>query len=702
MGILTFLPLLVTTVLLLDLSHSGGVGFTKGDEVKITRTQVNANFDFKIKLSSPGNRFSDKRDHKVPAGVRRRPHGDVLSLSTVLLCDPLKEIEKCEPCIRVDITLNSTAFPKLRAFVVYALEESHNQFHAFRFINKGTTEPGESWKVTYDCLQVPTGQNINFSLFTVPYYSLRISKTYFIQDRDAKPAFQFEHFPEKRKIEVSIHHGPKVKAHLCYRGSLVCEPLSDEATQAFNVSQKAILQYEYLAPCLCIEVYYLYRDARRNQICPFDANPDAYNSGFWQITDRSSHAKNQMWMELTSPCPVVATSASLCEKRKGTCLTIPEATVQEDESHYTIDDVDKNPNLCFKFTIMNRSYIKCPEIKDPDWNVTVKTQFFQVLLSIFSLVPGSFSATTCKVNQSTGHCDPQSPVFNITRLNDTSPQGMDVALPLPRIGSCVQVWRSDVRFAYKHLFCPDFSHRHLGLVLLSSFLVVFTLVILLALCYQMILKIFTAPLWRHTVLLVYSPDSDEYKVLISAFADFLQSILGCEVILDLWDTNTVSQIGMLPWFYQKRELVTQRKGKVIMVWTRRSSEMYKQWRTSDLSSFPWRDPHNLFSAAMAVLQRDLEVEGEKDTVEDYTMVYFEGLCEKQDIPTNMRKITRYHLFKDLYRLVNKLQGTTCLSPPCLIKTGAKYLMRKLINSEKSTSLQGHVELCRQQLREKWG
>ncbi|MEE6502376.1 hypothetical protein FKM82_004496 [Ascaphus truei] len=55
-----------------------------------------------------------------------------------------------------------------------------------------------------------------------------------------------------------------------------------------------------------------------------------------------------MWMELTSPCPVVATSASLCEKRKGTCLTIPEATVQEDESHYTIDDVDKNPNLCFK------------------------------------------------------------------------------------------------------------------------------------------------------------------------------------------------------------------------------------------------------------------------------------------------------------------------------------------------------------------
>ncbi|XP_018431615.1 PREDICTED: interleukin-17 receptor E [Nanorana parkeri] len=235
--------------------------------------------------------------------------------------------------------------------------------------------------------------------------------------------------------------------------------------------------------------------------------------------------------------------------------------------------------------------------------------------------------------------------------------------------------------------------------MLVTMLVTFILTFLFFLIVRRIWKIFTAPLWRRTILLVYSPDSLEYKTLICAFADFLQSILGCEVILDMWDMNNISKIGMLPWFYQKRELVSQRKGRVMILWTTRTQTMYQQWRNSQLNSFVWKDPANLFGAAMSCLNKDLLAEQESAKLKEYAIVYFEGLCEKKDIPKSLRKISRYRLFKDLYRLVSRLQDTTCLSPPCLIKAVAKYLMKKLIRSEKSQGLQYNVEICKQRLYE---
>ncbi|OCT85912.1 interleukin-17 receptor E [Xenopus laevis] len=663
---------------------------------QITKRQIEANFDYTISRKIAFPQTSDP-NQTCPINLP----SDALSLSTVELCHPLKTNQACKNCIRVVISLNSTGFPRLQGFYIEALEISTNKYKSFQILRRSRGAPdGNLWSIEYDCLTATPSQYVSVWLSTVPDCGVRISKTHYLHDNNAKPDFNYTHSPEQQQIAVSLSKGPTSVARLCYR-RFICNSLPENETPKFNVTKKAILKYHHLLPCLCIEAYYDYQDSPRNQICPFESRDDAYGPDFWNIT--WSHSNDRLLMKFKSLC-MLEPSVSLCQKQNVSCNVIPGVKISTTELFennqfyvwaYEVDNVDKDPNLCFKFTVNSRSHVRCPEVEleDRDWNVEVDMGLFQVHLTILSRVPANVSVAVCKGNNSRIKCDPQ------TTIQFNEDNEVQVFSTLPARGTCYKVWRSDVLYAHKYLICPDYSHKHLGLIFLASFLLVLALVILLYLIYRQIKKIFTAPLWSRTVLLVYSPDSAEYKTLICAFADFLQNILGCEVILDMWDMNTVSQLGTLPWFYQKRELVAQREGSVIIMWTKKSRRMYDQWTSRKLSRYDWTDPVNLFGAAMSCLMKDFDVEEEKGNLKDYTVVYFEGLCDKHDIPHRMRKISRFRLFKDLYRLVSILQGRTCLSPPCLIKGAAKYLMRRLERSEKSRGLQQHVELYRQRLHE---
>ncbi|XP_053576961.1 interleukin-17 receptor E [Bombina bombina] len=602
----------------------------------------------------------------------------------------MKERQECDPCVRIKLSFNVKDFPKLKGFSVSSLEESINKYKSFYISRRGKGIPGTSWEFQYDCLLVTPGQNVNVTVRTDPEF-MEISKTHFVLDPNTKPEFNFEHFPEKQEITVSLSQGPDATARLCYKDFL-CNPLSYEIQKEITTSQNVTLKYEYFLPCLCIEVFYSYRDSRRNSVCPFEKNPEANGLDLWEIEDLSFPFENEMAMQFDYPCSKML-SVFLCEKRKDTCITIPDAKVSVDDL-LRIQSVDINPHLCLKVTLKNKTRIKCPGRSD--WNVTMDVQHSKTELNIVSEVLGSFSAVMCRLNLETGKCDPQTQEYTVKRQHHNSSNEVHLSLPTSSKGICVQVWRTDVQFSYKRILCPDYSHKHLGLFFLASILAVFTLVLVMYLIYGRIVKWITAPIWRRTVLLVYSPDCAEYKHVICTFASFLQRFLGCDVILDLWDMNTVSKTGVLPWFSRNRDMVAQRKGKVIIVWTKTSTLMYKQWKEGQLNTLAWGDPVNLFGAAMSCLMNDLELE-KNGNLEDYTMVFFEGLCDKQDIPSKLRKITRYHLFKELGRLVVKLQETNGLSTSCLIKSGAKYLMRNLISSEKSRSLKDVVNLYRKKV-----
>ncbi|KAG8557234.1 hypothetical protein GDO81_018372 [Engystomops pustulosus] len=607
----------------------------------------------------------------------------------------------CKLCLRINISVNATELPKFRGFVVWGLELSENRFHSFQILKKKHVTIKDLWEVTYDCWVVTPGQYISVTLLTVPNHSFTLNKSIFIPNRDAKPDFQYNHIADEKRFEISVPTGPDVYVRLCHE-AIVCEDLEGRNTTRMNSSQNASLSYEHLVPCLCIEAYYTDPDSRRNKECPFKEHPERYIKQLLEASVKNvsyHHPSRMMSVEFDSPCLFVPT-VRICRKQNGRCITDEKAKVTEYDKVYYLKSVDLDHHLCFEFTSQNHTHIKCPQKKDRAWGVDMEIRLYDAQLTILSNVSASFAAVVCRPNQKTGDCDHQSVINEVSTKHPSGSKDLRVLIPRPRTGECIKFWRSDVSFSHEYLLCPSkYSHKHLGLLSLVTSLGIIALILTTYAIYRRIWKIFTAPLWRRTILLVYSPDSAEHKTLICAFADFLHNILGCEVILDQWDMNTVSQIGTLPWFYQKRELVSQQKGKVMIVWTRRSKKMYDQWRNRENNNIGCKDSTNLFGAAMSCLEKDFEVPQRHGIVEDYTMVCFEGLCRKKDIPKRLRKISRYRLFKDLYRLVSHLQDTTCLSPPCLLKAVAKYLMKKLTYSEKKKSLQHHIELCKQKLVE---
>ncbi|XP_030063938.1 interleukin-17 receptor E isoform X2 [Microcaecilia unicolor] len=623
----------------------------------VVRKRLTANFDY----NETGYIFSKRSQiGRLQPGLRPSP--PTLSLSTVQLCEPSTE---CLPCIRAHLTMDKAGYLNLRGFEIRFLQIKSNWHDTVQITKSRNATIPKLVEVQYDCFEAEVGHTVSVSLSTIPNYGINVTHMYSIEEEDAAPAFTYVLVPEERAIHISVPVGPDVKARLCYQQALVCEEPEGHTFQLIHASQSqnTTLHYEYLVPCLCIEVYYLHHDSRRRKICPFQEYPEAYGYDFWRsgrFFDDSPADKDQMVMEFQSLCPVKPV-ASLCQihddMTRSLCEDIPNSTALESDLVYRIDKVDNNPHICFKFSCGNSSHVECSHTRDTAWSVTAEVQAFQLLLRFTSRIPASFSATAC--TPSAHHCDSSSPVYTVRRKDDSSPEEFHLILPFQSLARCVQVWRSDVLYATKHLICPD------------------------------------SPLWRRTVLLIYSLDSEEYKFLICAFADFLRSVLGCEVILDLWDGGKVAQIGIVPWIYSKRELVKTEKGKVLIMWTRGSRRMYDLWKRRDVHSNLWRDSHDLFSAAMACLHSDLKEEVQKGRLGDYTLVYFEGLCEKQDIPGPLRGIRRYRLFEDLHGLVNELRSTA--QPlSCWIRAGAKFLVRRLIKSEKTVGLQGRVDQCRLQ------
>ncbi|OWK02857.1 hypothetical protein Celaphus_00010321, partial [Cervus elaphus hippelaphus] len=273
------------------------------------------------------------------------------------------------------------------------------------------------------------------------------------------------------------------------------------------------LPYEFLLPCLCIEASYLQEDTVRRKKCPFQGQPEAYDSDFWEsmnFTDHSQH--NQMVMAVTLRCPLKL-EASLCQRRgwPTLCEDLPNATARESEGWYVVEKVDLHPQLCFKFSFGNSSHIECPHrtFAVPSWNVSMDTQAQQVVLRFSSRTHVTFSAAWS--HPGSGRDSVVPPVYSVS-----------------------QVWRSDVQFAWKRLLCPDASHRRLGLLILA--LLAFTTllgVVLVLTCRRPL----SGPGRARPVLLLHVAESEAQRRLVGALAELLRAALGGgrDVIVDLWE-----------------------------------------------------------------------------------------------------------------------------------------------------------------------
>uniref|UniRef100_A0ABI0NQR5 Interleukin 17 receptor E n=2 Tax=Bos TaxID=9903 RepID=A0ABI0NQR5_BOVIN len=478
------------------------------------------------------------------------------------------------------------------------------------------------------------------------------------------PEFSFDLLPETRAIQVTIPPGPEVSVRLCHQWALECEDLSHpfDAQKIVPGSHTVDLPYEFLLPCLCIEASYLQEDTVRRKKCPFQDQPEAYGSDFWEsmnFTDHSQH--NQMVMAVTLRCPLKL-EASLCQRRgwPTLCEDLPNAMARESEGWYVVEKVDLHPQLCFKFSFGNSSHVECPHrtFAAPSWNVSMDTQAQQVVLHFSSRTHVTFSAAWN--HPGLGQDSVVPPVYSVSQTQGSTPVTLDLIVPFLRPGGCVLVWRSDVQFAWKRLLCPDVSHRRLGLLILA--LLAFTTllgVVLVLTCRRPL----SGPERAPPVLLLHVAESEAQRRLVGALAELLRAALGGgrDVIVDLWEGTRVARVGPLPWLWAARARVARERGTVVLLW---SSAGPSPTGGPDPRAAPLR-------ALLRAAPRPLLL-----------LVYFSRLCAKGDIPPPLRALPRYRLLHDLPRLLRALDARASTEAT----TRGRFVAQP--------RLRGRVELCR--------
>ncbi|KAM6387017.1 interleukin-17 receptor E isoform 2-T2 [Pluvialis apricaria] len=590
-----------------------------GAGAAVTRLRVSANFECRATADSTLSRPRCRRPARPGPPPLMPP---ALALSTARLCLPS---QPCQPCLRVRLALPAAGLDDVRGLQLNFLELGSNRAGWLQVWRRHRAPGSSPWQVQFDCFPAESGRQVLVSLRTIPDRGLAISRSHLIAAEPPGPVFTHTWVPEVRAIEVWVPEGPALMVRLCHQLALECEELPRPFHRQVLVpgGHHVSLPYEFLVPCLCIEASYALHDSPRSKRCPFRDQPAAYGPELWssvRFHDYSASSKDQMAMVLSTSCPL-RPRATLCWREvadeTAPCHDIPNSTASEEEQAYTLDKVDVHPQLCFRFSYGNSTHVECPHRQETAWNVSVSARGLQLHLRLTSSIPAAFSAALCQ--RRGGQCEPEAPLYTVTQLEGSAPGELALLLPVQVLGSCVLVWRSDVRFARKQLLCPD-----------------------------------GAPGGR-PVLLLYSPDSEEHLGLVCALAERLRAGLGCDVRLDLWEAGCVGQTGALPWLYAQRGRVGRQRGTVLLLWSRGSTRLFRRWRVGAAGGVP-EDAHDIFGAAMACLHGELGAAGRGG---GWVLAYFSRLCSPRDVPRPLRPLPTYRLPRQLPGLLGALRG----SPP---------------------------------------
>ncbi|XP_056131338.1 uncharacterized protein LOC130108444 [Lampris incognitus] len=571
------------------------------------------------------------------------------------------------------------------------------------------------WELVCNCVKAEAGDIVNITVTIGP-------ETY--RDNyevpDPVPEFHLSVDPLTKSANLTVKPGAKVYARWCYRKSQdECNgpPHSSLITTDPSQSPSVILNFPFLLPCVCVQVFYTFLDARRNTKCPFQNQTLGAIRDIWHSSEITLYDSSVEW---SSECPAsnLKPSASLCwSPQPELCTPILNSTLEETGQKgnlkFNISAVDKHPQICVQLSLQDSHHFHCPFRSDVSpWEAHIGAGRQGVFVYLTSSVPARFSAQLCILNER--GCASQGHVHSIRMRGNRDESWISVPLHSPADKPCVQVWQSDPYKQGKRILCPDYTHRRCGVIAVAALLMVTVMAWLGKLIHHVTKKRATGWLSiQKPVLLVCSSEQSAHVYAVCALASVLQGELCASVRMALWDQSSerhigaeakrgVPDLGPLPWLYGQWEAVQKAEGKVLIVWSHEAKASYQKWvekstgrqcneqkkekdskrevrlekirdesekkatakgrrvgkntkgRAVQKQSEPSSVTEPVFMAAMACLQGALQKRNKDHGV---ALVYFRGLSQSKDIPKELRHIPRYCLPQDFRGLIQELGGT---------------------------------------------
>ncbi|XP_071332724.1 interleukin-17 receptor E [Trachinotus anak] len=443
------------------------------------------------------------------------------------------------------------------------------------------------WELIYTCVKAEAGSIVSVSYSTTST-SCKVSYTV----PDPAPEFKLSVNRSSKSITVTVAPGQKVYTKWCFSGvECIGGQLSPQIIIDPSQSQSAVLNIPYLLPCVCIQVYYTYRDAWRNKTCPFQKERITDVADVWHSSKVTPYKSSLQW---SSVCPAsdLKISASLCwRQHEHLCIPVLNSTLEEMEDGpnliYNTSTVDKHPNMCLQFSLQGSRNISCSFRADmSSWEVYIGPGKQSVFVYLTSLVPAMFSAQLCVLDEM--GCSPLGPVHTLRMEGGTAEARINRPPHFLAEKPCVQVWQSEPALNGRRILCPDYTHNRYGMYAVAA-LILLVIIALLGIFMHRLTKSGAAG-WlyiQRPVLLVCSSEQSAHVSAVCALASILQGELSATVHMALWaqssqsetETRTgVADLGPLPWLYGQWESVRKAQGKVVIIWSPEAKTAFEKWK----------------------------------------------------------------------------------------------------------------------------
>ncbi|KAM8830821.1 interleukin-17 receptor E [Synchiropus picturatus] len=469
-----------------------------------------------------------------------------------------------------------------------------------------------------------------------------------------------------KSILVTVETEREVKIRWCYQHGICAGGRSLTLNPAKATS--ALLNLPHVLPCICVQVYYTNADAKRNSMCPFVNRPDAARDVL-HSSDVAPFDSSLRWRALC-PTNTLQISASLCWMHEAQlCTLVSNSTLKGTKIGsvitYDTSSVDKHPQMCLQLSLHQSRRNFCNfTADDSTWEASAEPSQRSVSVHLRSPASAAFSAQLCVLRS--GRCAPRGAVVTV-RL-----EGKDtLVVPLHAVADkpCVQVWRSDPALQGRRVLCPDYSPSKRSLFVVAA-LFAFTMLVLLVTCCRSSAGC-TAD-WFHIqkpVLLVCSSDQPPQVSAVCALASVLKGELGATVHMTLWSENSsspsgsragVADLGPLPWLYGQWDAVQEADGSILIIWSPEAKQAYQKWKEVEKDKCGGEDEASdtavirpVFTAALSCLKGALQ-ESKSQRV---SIVYFEGLGHRRDIPKPFRSFPCFCIPQHFSGLLRELAGT---------------------------------------------
>ncbi|KAB5567663.1 hypothetical protein PHYPO_G00235490 [Pangasianodon hypophthalmus] len=547
------------------------------------------------------------------------------------------------------------------------------------------------WELQYKCFMAQVGYTVhvvvydfNRTLITDSYTVKRPPgvASSFLPLEDKVPVYKVTLDISAKRFIVDMEAGQKVNVRLCYENKAVCNGKISNMINT-DLNRTVTLNFPYLVPCLCVQMYYTAVDARRHTTCPLK---DKILPGGGEVLSSSSlqlfGSSLLKWKHL---CPSVQfePAVSLCwqhTRNHSHCVSVQNSTLHMTDLKYNVSDVDKHAHMCLKFVLNGSHQVFCPFSSGDlsEWDVTVVPGSWHLYVRLSSSIPASFAAQLCV--EEGGACVVKENVHTVQ--TEEGARDVELTVPLSFFTSrlCVQVWRSEPALRGRRIICPDYTHRRWGLIAAASLALLVAITTVGIFTYKLIKR--QTSVWRSAerkpVLLVCSSDEISHVSAVCALAYGLQEELRMDVRLAQWahcSTQTsLAQLGPAPWLYGQCQQVHSVGGMVLIAWSPKAQQTFLTWRERESSgkvdkeqkdkTEEWRDKQGqsqaesessitapVFNASLISMWAGLQSERRG---QGFGLVCFRGLSGTRCIPKELRGIRRYCLPRDLSNLIHEL------------------------------------------------